>query len=111
MNGTKILVFVMTGMLVFLFGVLLVGLLLGWHLDDVTDPVGGVTHRDSPFDELVLGQPVGTIIEDIDDISGLMAITLSGGGLPPRIILVDPSTGQIIGIVEVTPHTILKPSP
>ena len=101
MESARILVFIMTGMLLSLLGVLVVGLSLGWHQDELAD-TGILPNINNSFNELTLGQPPGTIIEDMEDIDGLIALSLSGGGLPPRIVLVDPRKGQVAGIVGVT---------
>ncbi len=101
MNSAKILVYVMTGMLFALLGVLVVGLSLGWHKDETSAVLSEATPRERMFDVLDLRQPVGTVVDQVVEIDDLMALTLSGGGVPPRIILIDPATGRIMGEIAV----------
>lgn len=101
MNGAKVLVFVMTGMLLALLGVLVVGLSLGWHLDDDNAVAAHNGSGERMFDVLDLRQPTGTVIDQVEDVDDLLAVTLSGGGVPPRIVLVDPATGMIVGEIAV----------
>lgn len=99
MNAAKILVWVMSGMLVALLAVLVVGLSLGWHKDEPI--VASTSAVDRGFDELDLEQPSGTVIDSVSPVAGGLAITLSGGGLAPRIILVDTVSGVVKGKISV----------
>lgn len=99
MNAAKMLVWVMSGMLVALLAVLIVGLSLGWHEDDPTAVSASPVER--VFDLVDLEQPPGTIIDSVSPMAGGLAITLSGGGIPPRVMLIDTASGTIVGRVSV----------
>ena len=100
MNGAKILVMVMTGMLIALLGVLVVGLSLGWHKTDGQQAISATQSMEQAFELLDLNQPTGSVIEQITEISGWAAITVTGGGVPPRVFLIDPINGTLKG--EIT---------
>lgn len=100
MNAAKALVWVMSGLLLALLAVLVVGLSLGWHLDD-PQAVSGVGSKAS-FDNVSLNQPQGTVVSSMTELDGRLAVSLSGGGLPPRIVLIDSSSGQIVGQIAVS---------
>jgi hypothetical protein len=101
MNAAKTLVWIMSGMLVALLGVLIVGLSLGWHKDN-SSPLRSVDLAgERAFELLDLRQPIGTTIEHVAETNGWIAITLTGGGVPPRIVLIDPSSGSIVGEIAV----------
>jgi hypothetical protein len=101
MNAARILVWVMSGMLIALLCVLVVGLSLGWHKQDPVkfSSAGGLEAH--AFTSVNLSQPPGTIIEDVSEINGLAAITLSGGGIEARILFVDTLAGTVVGEVIV----------
>lgn len=94
MKAAQTLVWVMSGLIVVLLGVLVVGLSLGWHKEEETTVE---ISAETTFETLVLNQPPGTVIESMEEIEGRLAISLSNGGRPPRIILVDPRSGRILG--------------
>lgn len=100
MNAAKALVWVMSGLLLALLAVLVVGLSLGWHLEE---PDIEATARGgmSSFDLVNLDQPPGTVITGVADLNGKIAVSLSGGGEAPRIILVDGGTGTFSGKIEI----------
>jgi len=95
----------MTGMLAALLGVLVVGLSLGWHKDSASDVVSTIQPVRKPMDwnagVVNLGQPVGTEIQDVAQVGGLFALTLSGGGRGARILILDPATGETVGTINV----------
>jgi len=100
MNAAKALVWVMSGLLLALLAVLVVGLSLGWHLDDPVSEASA-TGAMTTFDLVNLDQPGGTVITGVTDVDGKIAVSLSGGGEAPRIILVDSETGAVAGKIEI----------
>ena len=112
MNGAKILVMVMvmTGMLIALLGVLVVGLSLGWHKSDDQKAVIGTGSVERAFDLLDLNQPTGSVIEQVAEVSGWAALTVTGGGLPPRVFLIDPQTGNVRGEITLNAPSVRQPS-
>ncbi|NKB44900.1 MAG: hypothetical protein GKS03_11545 [Alphaproteobacteria bacterium] len=99
MNAAKILVWVMSGMLVALLAVLVVGLSLGWHKDD--QPLVSTVAAEQAFGLLDLEQPRGTKIDSVSPVAGGLVVTLSGGGLAPRIILIDTISGNVHGQISI----------
>jgi len=111
MHTAKILVLVMSGMLFAALVILIVGLSLGWHKDNSTvsvpsEPIEGlelnVADSGSTLDFIDLGQPIGTSISDVAEVHGWIAVTLVGGKTPDRIVMLDPSTGEISGVIAVS---------
>lgn len=100
MNAAKALVWVMSGLLLALLAVLVVGLSLGWHLDDPQEATRGSDLI--AFDTVSLDQPQGTVVTGMAEIESGLAVSLSGGGLPPRIVLIDGSTGAIVGRIAIS---------
>lgn len=97
MNSAKILVLVMSGLLLAGVGVLVVGLSLGWHLDgEATGPAPSAGESIGLID---LEQPEGSIIDDVAISDGHVAVTVSGGGVPQRVILVDARRGIVNGSI------------
>lgn len=101
MNAAKALVWVMSGLLLALLAVLVVGLSLGWHLDD-PEPEATDRHIEGSFGLVTLGQPPGTVVTDMAEINGRIAVSLSGGGIAPRILLIDSLTGEITGEITIS---------
>lgn len=106
MNKAKALVWVMSGLILALLAVLVVGLSLGWHLED---PQPGASISNGPnsgglvtFDVVNLGQPQGTVVAGIAELNGRLAVSLSGGGIAPRIVLIDSSNGEIFGRIQIS---------
>ena len=95
MNSAKILVLVMSGLLLAGVGVLVVGLSLGWHLDG--EDMGQESSAVETIGFIDLEQPEGSIIHDIAISNGQVAVTVSGGGVPQRVILVDAQSGIVNG--------------
>ncbi|MDE0801380.1 MAG: hypothetical protein OSB02_11680 [Rhodospirillaceae bacterium] len=95
MNSAKILVLVMSGLLLAGVGVLVVGLSLGWHLDG--EDMGPEPSAIESIGFIDLEQPEGSIIHDIAISNGQVAVTVSGGGVPQRVILVDAQSGIVNG--------------
>ena len=96
MKAARMLVWVMSGMLIALLALLVVGLSLGWHIDEdiaVAVPQEALSAGFS----LTLQQPAGTIIDSVSEVNGLAAVSLSGGGLGPRVLFLNLSTGAVIG--------------
>ena len=110
MNGAKILVMVMTGMLIALLGILVVGLSLGWHKTDTPSATEKVT-PERAFDLVDLGQPAGSVVESVADIDGWIAVTVSGGGVPPRTFLIDPRSGKLMGEIAVNAGGVVPTEP
>ncbi|MBT5239629.1 MAG: hypothetical protein HN793_14190 [Rhodospirillaceae bacterium] len=109
MNAAKILVWVMSGMLVALLAVLIVGLSLGWHKDDPTLASTGPLGQG--FDLIDLEQPPGTVIDSVSTSAGELAITLSGGGLQPRVIIVDTASGAVRGKISLNASGMVESNP
>ncbi len=106
MKAAKTLVWVMTGMLVALLGVLVVGLSLGWHKEEpeAAQPSSGNTpERQIEFgvDDISLGEPAGTQVDSITPIGGFVGLSLSGGGQAARVVIIDPTTGAIVARIQV----------
>lgn len=95
MNSAKILVLVMSGFLLAGVGVLVVGLSLGWHLDG--EDMGQESSAFESIGFIDLEQPEGSIIHGIAISNGQVAVTVSGGGVPQRVILVDAQSGIVNG--------------
>ncbi len=96
MKAARMLVWVMSGMLIALLALLVVGLSLGWHIDEdiaVTAPKEALSGAFS----ITLQQPAGTMIDSVSEVNGLAAVSLSGGGLGPRVLFLNLSTGAVIG--------------
>jgi hypothetical protein len=100
MNAAKALVWVMSGLLLALLAVLVVGLSLGWHLDDPQAVSSGSAV--AGFDVVTLEQPQDTVVTSITELDGRLAVSLAGGGIPPRILLIDSSSGQIVGQIAIS---------
>ncbi len=111
MNAAKMLVWVMSGLLVVLLGILVVGLSLGWHKDEDPSPRSMVLVGERAFDLLDLRQPTGTSVDHVSETNGWIAVTLSGGGVPPRIILINPANGTIVGEIAVIASGAFPTSP
>lgn len=109
MNAAKTLVWVMSGMLLAGLAVLVVGLSLGWHQD--SPPAISAQIEKKEFDLIDLGQPSGTVIEEISSSAGELAVVLSGGGLGPRILIVDTMSGAVRGeiITNSSDSALSKP--
>jgi len=101
MNAAKMLVWVMSGMLLALLAILVIGLSLGWHKNDnsVTQSASLISGR--AFDLVDLRQPSGTSVADVTEIQGWIAVTLAGGGVPDRVVLINPESGEIVGEIAV----------
>ena len=101
MNAAKMLVWVMSGMLLALLAILFIGLSLGWHNNDnsVTQSASLISGR--AFDLVDLRQPSGTSVADVVEIQGWIAVTLTGGGVPDRVVLINPESGEIVGEITV----------
>lgn len=100
MNAAKILIWVMSGLLLAGLGVLVVGLSLGWHQEEPTlssNNSGPI----SSFELLNLNQPAGSEIEGVTALGNQIAVTVSGGGLPQRLVLVELESGTIVGTIMV----------
>jgi len=104
MKAAKTLVWVMTGMLVALLGVLVVGLSLGWHKDDeaASSLSGNPENQSVDFrsTDILLDEPAGTKIESVTQVGGFVGLTLSGGGQPPRVVFIDPATGSMVARIR-----------
>ena len=106
MKAAKTLVWVMSGMLVALLGVLVVGLSLGWHKDTDT-AAGPMTTEENArrlqfqTDNIALGEPAGTEIESVLPVGGFLALSLSGGGEGARVVVIDPQTGAVVARISV----------
>lgn len=100
MNTAKILVWVMSGLLLAGLGVLAVGLSLGWHLEDSNSTESGSALQS--FRSINLDQPSGSVIEGVAALGDQIAITVSGGGLPQRLVVVEPSSGAIVGTIAIS---------
>ena len=97
MNSAKILVLVMSGLLIAGVGVLVVGLSLGWHLDD--EAVGPAPNASESIGLVDLEQPDGSVIDDVAISDGQVAVTVSGGGVSQRVILIDARSGVVEGSI------------
>lgn len=97
MNSAKILVLVMSGLLLAGVGVLVVGLSLGWHLDG--EAKGPARSAGESIGLIDLEQPEGSIIDDVAVSDGQVAVTVSGGGVPQRVILIDARRGIVNGSI------------
>jgi hypothetical protein len=53
--------------------------------------------RSAPAVEASLGQPSGTRIVGIAGAGERVAVHVSGGGLPDRILLLDAARGRVVG--------------
>jgi hypothetical protein len=53
--------------------------------------------RAAPAVEASLGQPAGTRIVGIAGAGERVAVHVSGGGLPDRILLLDAARGRVVG--------------
>ncbi|MEQ8736223.1 MAG: hypothetical protein RIC29_14950 [Rhodospirillaceae bacterium] len=96
MKAAQMLVWVMSGMLIALLALLVVGLSLGWHIDDdfvVATPQETLSEKFS----LTLQQPAGTMIGNVSEVNGLAAVSLSGGGIGPRVLFLNLTTGAVVG--------------
>lgn len=104
MNAAKALVWVMSGLLLALLAILVVGLSLGWHLDEPgTGPAGGDGQGgQGGFDLVSLEQPPGTTVTGLAELDGKIAVSLSGGGRAPRIVLIDSATGETVGEIVIS---------
>ncbi|MFL2770313.1 MAG: hypothetical protein ACJZ9F_04815 [Rhodospirillaceae bacterium] len=111
MHTAKILVLVMSGMLIAALAILIVGLSLGWHKDNSTVGLPGelseglkpnLADSGTTLNFIDLGQPIGTSISDVAEVHGWIAVTLVGGKTPDRIVMLDPSTGEISGVIAVS---------
>lgn len=108
MKTAKALVWIMSSLILALLVLLVVGISRGWHLDDPVDDaaaslaVGGSTVT---LGQVQLGQPVGTEVTGVAEVGGSLAVSLSGGGLGARVILVDVRTGEIVGEISISGET------
>lgn len=99
MNSAKILVLVMSGLLLAGVGVLVVGLSLGWHLEEEAMVPAAVAVESIGLVDLK--QPEGSIIEDVAISHDQVAVTVSGGGVSQRVILVDARSGLVKGNIQL----------
>ncbi|WP_291299031.1 DUF6476 family protein [Elioraea sp.] len=53
--------------------------------------------RDGPAVQASLGQPAGTRIVSLAGAGDRVAVHVTGGGLPDRILLLDPASGRVVG--------------
>jgi hypothetical protein len=53
--------------------------------------------RTAPAVEMSLGQPAGTQIVGIAGAGERVAVHVTGGGLPDRILLLDAARGRVVG--------------
>lgn len=64
-------------------------------------PVAAPTTPAGGFDVLDLGQPVGTEVAGAVALpDGKLAVTLRGGAIPDRIVVVDPAAGRVVGTIH-----------
>lgn len=80
---------------------LVVGISLGWHKDNKLEVNNSIFIPESSFDIDIVNQPEGTVIDSIDVVENHFAITLSGGGILPRIIFINPKTGRTLGKITI----------
>lgn len=111
MNAARMLVWVMSGMLIALLAVLVVGLSLGWHRDGPIAEAGNTMPGERAFGLVDLRQPSGTSVIDVSSVNDWISVTLSGGGVPDRVVLIDPTTGTIMGKIAVNAAGAVPTSP
>jgi hypothetical protein len=58
---------------------------------------GRLSGRDGPAIRAGLGQPEGTRIVSLAGAGDRVAVHVTGGGLPDRILLLDPVRGRVLG--------------
>ena len=51
-----------------------------------------IDHAAPATGQLALGQPAGTRLVGLADAGHSLALALTGGGLPDRVVLIDPDT-------------------
>lgn len=85
MRALKAAVIIMGVMIV--AGTILLGIVLANRLST----------RSGPAVEATLGQPAGTRIVSIAGAGERLAVHVAGGGLPDRVLLVDPARGRVVG--------------
>jgi hypothetical protein len=56
--------------------------------------------RDAPLAATDLGQPEGTRILGLAGAGDRVAVHVTGGGLPDRILLLDPVRGRVVGTLQ-----------
>lgn len=106
MTTVKTLVAVMTLMLLVGLGLLAYGMAqqsskLGRSEgDDIRSaPVGGPLPR---FDALALGEPAGSSVAGVTaDDQGRALLTITGGGRPDRVVVIDMAEGRRLGVVTL----------
>jgi hypothetical protein len=114
--------------LVIFMGVLLVAgiALLGYgmyskagRLAKPQDASPGVAAMVSPpsmaaFGEMTISQPAGTSIEAVQAVGGQLILTLRGGGVADRLVVVDTVSRAVVGSVileaeAIAPAAVLAP--
>lgn len=104
----KILVWVLTLLIIMCLALLVIGISLGWHKDSKVEVYNSNSSLESSFDIDILNQPEGTVIDSIDMFENQFAITLSGGGVLPRIVFINPMTGKTSGTINLKPTDLKK---
>ena len=105
MTAVKTLVAVMTLLLLLGLGLLAYGMAqqsskLGRSEGDVTIP--RVDDPPMTFNSVALDEPAGSaIVATMADGRGRMLVTITGGGRPDRVVVVDMVEGRRLGVVTV----------
>ncbi|KAA5605278.1 hypothetical protein F1188_11970 [Roseospira marina] len=112
MRAVKTLVAVMGLLIVLGLGLLIYGVLRTTDRLEASRPVPSTPSAPAstrapasplaPFDPVYLGEPAGSRLEHLTaDGRGRLILGVTGGGVPDRVIVVDPAEGRRLGAIRL----------
>ena len=111
MRALKTIVFVLGLLVVGAFGLLVYGLSQNWHrltapsaattAPAAMTPAGKTGAAVAAWGQVGLGQPPDTRIQSVTTAGNLVVVQVTSGG-DERLIVLDPTTGTLVGTFGVT---------